>query len=72
MAVTDDQYDALINRIEFIEASINRILTALTTLASRDQIRQLSILRQADINSLETRVTSIQNALDTIQELLNL
>ena len=69
MAVTNEQYQALINRIEFIESAMNNILAAIKGLGSLDQLRQVVNLRQADINSLETRMVAVENSIDILQGL---
>jgi len=72
MAVSDEMFEALVKRLEFAEAVMNKMLSAITKLVSKDQVRQLSNLRQIDITNLETRVTALENAVDIIQELLKL
>jgi len=68
MSVTTEQYNRLIARLEAIEATINRIMSVMTTLASLDQLRQLHVVRQADIVDLQSRMTAAQNAIETLQE----
>lgn len=48
-------------RIEQIEQLLNRMQTALNNLASKQQLKALSVLKEKDINDLITRVVALEN-----------
>lgn len=65
------EYNTLIERVEAIERRLSRVETALTKLASIDQITQLGLLRQTEISSLDTRMDSVEErvvALETFHQ----
>jgi len=68
MAVSDAQYDAVIRRLEVVEAALNNIISVIDKLATLEQLRQLNTIRQADIDNLQTRMTGVENNIDTLQE----
>lgn len=61
MAITEAQYNALIRRIEAFEAAVNLIMSAVSKLSTLDQLRQLTVIRQAEIEDLKTRMTAQEN-----------
>lgn len=66
MAISDEQYNNLLRRVEFIEATINNLISALPKLSSLDQLRQLVNMRQADVVDLKQRMVAVENMLDVL------
>lgn len=54
-------------RILTIEALLNKVQEAITNLASQKQLRQLQVLKQAEIDALTTRVTALESQVRTLQ-----
>ena len=60
--------DTLEQRIFLLEEVVNNIQIAIKNLATKDQMSQLVLLRQQDIESLQTDVTALQNQVNEISE----
>jgi len=58
-------------RIELIEDALNKVLIKLNKTISKLQFRQLMLVRETEISDLDTRITAIENQLETITNLLN-
>lgn len=54
-------------RLNAIEKAINEIQIAITNLASMAQLRQLNVIKQAEINDLKERVTRLESELQVLQ-----
>lgn len=54
-------------RIRTIETVLNEIQTALSHMITKDQFRQLMLLRQEEIDSLTRRVVSLESQLTVLQ-----
>jgi len=67
MAVSNAAFDAVVRRLEIAEAALNNIISAIDKLATLDQLRQLNTIRQADIEDLQTRMTGVENNVETLQ-----
>ena len=68
MAVTDDQYQRLLNRLAVLENSFNDVVIALENFITRSQYNQLHALLETEnddisnrIDELNDRVTMIEN-----------
>jgi len=68
MAVTDDQYQRLLNRLAVLENSFNDVAIALENFITRSQYNQLHALLETEnddisnrIDELNDRVTMIEN-----------
>lgn len=60
MPITAEQYDRAIRRIETLEAVANSIMSSISKLATLDQLRQLMLLRQAEINDIQTDIEELR------------
>ncbi len=67
MALTVDQ---LVTRIEYLEATVNRIILVLKKMATREQLIGLTSIRQNEIEDLQGRITAVENQVEAL-ELLN-
>lgn len=54
-------------RLKAIEDAIIGLQVAIANLASKKQLSQLSVLKQKDVDDLQTRVTSLENTVQIIQ-----
>lgn len=70
MTVTTQQYDNLVNRVEFLEAVINNLINALSRFATLDQVNQLTLIRQTEIDNMSTRLTAAENEIEQLGNLL--
>lgn len=63
MALTDAE-DA---RIEVIENAINQLITTIQNLSSKQQLRQLLLMKQAEVDALTKRVDLLERQVLTLQ-----
>ena len=61
MALTDDQ------RLDALEEAVSQLQTIIVNLASKKQLKQLSLLKQQEIETLEARVTQLEATVAIIQ-----
>ena len=54
-------------RIEAIEELLNQVQIAISNLASKAQFTQFTLIRQAEIDALTTRVTALESQLALLQ-----
>lgn len=54
-------------RIEAIEQAINDLQQALNALATKAQLKQLTGIRQAEIEDLKARVTALETQVSILQ-----
>ncbi len=54
-------------RIQAIEEMINRLQTAISNTMSKQQMRQLLLLKQNEIDALTTRVATLESAIQVLQ-----
>ena len=64
MSLTNDQ---LQTRLEVLEAAIDEHTTALNNMPTKQQMKALLALRQAEITDLQTRVTALESQIVTLQ-----
>jgi len=57
-------------RIQAIETMLNSLQIAVSNLASKQQLRQLTLLKQNEIEALETRITALETIVATLQAAL--
>ena len=62
--------DAEEQRIETIEEVLNNANTAISNLASKKQMSQLILVKQAQIDSLTERVAALESQLQVLQNRL--
>jgi len=53
--------DDLEEKIDFLTVVLNEVQVAINNLASKQQLRQLTLLKQKDIDDLKNRVTDLEN-----------
>ncbi len=54
-------------RIQAIESAINDLQVALNKLATKQQMKQLTNIRQSEIEDLKTRVAALESQVQTLQ-----
>lgn len=59
--------DAELQRIETIEEAINDLMQAVLNLASKEQLKKFTQLKQTDIDDHETRITSLESQISILQ-----
>jgi len=64
MSLTDDQ------RLDALEEAVSQLQTIIVNLASKKQLKQLSLLKQQEIETLEARVTQLEATVQIIQDAL--
>lgn len=67
MALTQQQIDALYQRLNIIEAAIDDLKVAVTNLASVKQLKQLNIIKQNEVIDLKERVTALESQIQVLQ-----
>lgn len=64
MSLTADQ------RLDALEEAVTQLQTIIVNLASKKQLKQLSLLKQQEIETLEARVTQLEATVTIIQDAL--
>ena len=64
MALTTDQ------RLTALEDALTALQVAIVNLASKKQLQELSLLKQQEVNDLQTRVTQLEATIQIIQDSL--
>jgi len=59
--------DAETERVQAIETMLNNLQVAISNLASKQQIRQLLLLKQQEIDALTVRVASLETQITALQ-----
>lgn len=59
--------DAETSRINTLEEALNDLATAINHLASKQQLRQLLLIKQTTIDALTLRVASLEAQIATLQ-----
>lgn len=62
MSLTADQ------RLDALEEAVTQLQTIIVNLASKKQLKQLSLLKQQEIETLEARVTQLEATVQIIQD----
>lgn len=57
-------------RINAIETLLNELQTVVTKLSSKEQIRQIMLIRQAEFDALKARVEALETEIATLQSRL--
>jgi polyhydroxyalkanoate synthesis regulator phasin len=68
MAVSDDQYQAILVRLRKTENVLNDVLVAINSFVTVNQLTQLSVITQTDVQALHVEVDAIQRRVQTIEE----
>jgi polyhydroxyalkanoate synthesis regulator phasin len=68
MAITDDQYDRLVNRITRLEETCNNLIVAQSRLISLTQVNQLLTLIQTQVQDLSEQVEALEDRVSSIEE----
>jgi polyhydroxyalkanoate synthesis regulator phasin len=55
-------------RISLIEDILIDLMTAVNNLASKQQMRQITLLRQTEITDLTTRITELERLIALLQQ----
>lgn len=58
-------------RINTLEEFVNSIATQLLNLVSKEQMRQLLLIKQREIDSLSSRLTALEAQIQTLQNQLD-
>lgn len=67
MPVSNVEYTTLINRLASLENQVNQLTTAVSKLVSLDQVTQLGLLRQTEIDQLDTRVDALEAQVEALE-----
>lgn len=62
--------DAELQRLTAIEEAINSLQIAVSNLATKLMVRQLELLRQRDLDSMETRIGELEAIISVLQRAL--
>jgi len=60
MAVTDDQYQAMLARLTALENHANNLTVAIEHYITLDQLQELLVVLQTSIDDFSTRLTSLE------------
>ena len=64
MALSTDQ------RLDALEEAVTQLQALIVNLASKQQLKQLSLLKQQEIDTLQARVTQLETTVGIIQDTL--
>jgi len=67
MALTDSEEA----RVSFLEDTVNKLLIWLQDTISQKQFRQLQLIRQEELNTLEARIDELETKVALLQSTLN-
>lgn len=67
MAVTDQQYNNVLRRLDALEGTTLLMMQAMTGLADLDQLRQLLVIRQTEIEDLQARMIAQENETEALR-----
>ena len=62
--------DAELQRLTAIEEAINNLQIAVSNLATKQMVRHLELLRQRDLDSLETKIAEVEAIVKVLQRAL--
>lgn len=62
MALTTDQ------RLDALEEAVAQLQTVIVNLASKKQMKQLSLLKQQELETLQARVTQLETTIQIMQD----
>jgi len=68
MAITTDQYNALLARLITLETSYNDMAVAINSLVALDQVQQLLTISQERTEALEVTVAALEQRVTSIEE----
>lgn len=58
------------SRVQAIEEMLNKLQVAIKNLASKTQLRQLTLIRQTEVDELTERVESLEEQVSNLQNAL--
>jgi hypothetical protein len=68
MALTiEERVQELETKMDLVEVLMNRIQTMLTNLATLEQLRQLTIIRQTEIDDINTAIVDLQTDVNLLK-----
>lgn len=68
MAISNDQYQVLLNRITALENALNDTFTALEQYITLSQVNQLNVVNQQELADLRTTVDALELRVTAIEE----
>lgn len=68
MAISDDQYNALLARLTALELGFNDCVTAINNLASVQQVNSMLVVIQTSLASLQTTVNTLNDRIEALEE----
>jgi len=57
-------------RIQTIEDTLNSLMTSITNLVAKEQMRQLLLLKQRELDAAVVRIASLESQLEVLQSRL--
>lgn len=63
--------DAEETRVNTLEEYVNTLSTRISLLLSKEQMRQLLLIKQREIDALEARIVSLETQITTLQNQLD-
>jgi prefoldin subunit 5 len=68
MAVSDAQYQQLLNRVSALEQAYNNLAVAISKFTTFEQINQLNVLYQTNADDIRTQVEALEERVTAIEE----
>jgi len=65
---SENEYTYLLSRITAVEDLLNVMQTALNGVATKQQMKALLALRQAEVTDLQARVTALESQIAILQD----
>jgi len=67
MALSTAEAETIEARFQAIETKLNQLQVAVNKLATKSQLKSLLNIRQAEIEDLKTRVTTLENKVSILE-----
>jgi len=68
MAITNEQYERLLNRVTAIEQHLNDVMVALDKFSTREQITQLQVILEQDVDTIQQQVDALELRVTAVEE----
>jgi len=65
MALSNEELE---EKIDFLTKILNNVQVAITNLAAKEQLKQLTLLKQKDIDDLKNRVSDLENEVSLLKQ----